>query len=207
MCRLVGQLAIFNKNSRRAPDLPRYDHDDLGTCFYRVKQHLEALDLTKATYEEEPFIGEGRRMQVKMQAKWLEPIWQMFVGVQSPLKQEDVVKLFTMRGKLDMKIGSADRVDVIFERGMRGLIFSHAHRPPRVLPADPNLTYFQVERTSQKEEWDQVQKTLTLAIRFNKNLFNNKDVDIQGQRTIPITLGQNAQTTMQFSLFLVPQEK
>src|SRR5262249_43062056 len=42
LCRLVGQLAIFGP-SRRPPELPRYDHDDLGGCFYRVKQYIDAL--------------------------------------------------------------------------------------------------------------------------------------------------------------------
>src|SRR5262249_2223393 len=39
LCRLVGMLAVFGK-TRRTPDLPRYDHDDLGGCFYRVKQYV-----------------------------------------------------------------------------------------------------------------------------------------------------------------------
>src|SRR5262249_44936988 len=42
LCRLVGQLAIFGL-TRRPPALPRYDHDDLGGCFYRVKQYLDEL--------------------------------------------------------------------------------------------------------------------------------------------------------------------
>ena len=42
LCRAVGQLAIFGA-ARRPPDLPRYDHDDLGTCFLRVRDHLNDL--------------------------------------------------------------------------------------------------------------------------------------------------------------------
>src|SRR5204863_9466227 len=44
LCRLVGQLAIFGEG-RKVPELPRYDHDDLGGCFYRVKQYLDDLFL------------------------------------------------------------------------------------------------------------------------------------------------------------------
>src|SRR5439155_24347982 len=36
LCRLVGQLSIFGKTAR-PPQLPRYDHDDLGGCFHKVK--------------------------------------------------------------------------------------------------------------------------------------------------------------------------
>src|SRR5207253_11004004 len=70
LCRLVGQLAIFRENYR-APKLPRYDHDDLGGCFYRVKCFLEE-DSDSVAYEERDFIGEALRMQVRMEAKWLE---------------------------------------------------------------------------------------------------------------------------------------
>src|SRR5262249_7496967 len=57
LCRLVGQLAIFGA-TRRPPELPRYDHDDLGGCFYRVKQHLDALldILVEPAYKERPFV-------------------------------------------------------------------------------------------------------------------------------------------------------
>src|SRR5262249_13032250 len=37
LCRLAGRLSIFDE-TRRTPVLPPYDHDDLGGCFWRVKQ-------------------------------------------------------------------------------------------------------------------------------------------------------------------------
>ena len=42
LCRLVGQLAVFSP-PRRPPAIPRYDHDDLGGCFYRLKNYLDDL--------------------------------------------------------------------------------------------------------------------------------------------------------------------
>ena len=42
LCRLVGQLSIFHA-TRRPPDLPRYNHDDLGGCFHRIKHYLDEL--------------------------------------------------------------------------------------------------------------------------------------------------------------------
>ena len=204
LCRIVGQLAVFTK-SARTPELPKYDHDDLGNCFHRVKRYLEALEPAQAAYEEREFIGEKLRMQVAMEAKWLEPAWQFFVGAQSPLPQDQVIKLLTKPEMgLDMKIGSGERVDHIFERGRKGLEFTHTPTPPRVLPARPGLVFFQVNRESQKSEWDEVQKSLTLAIRLNQNrIAVSPKGDIQGQQTITFKLGSQAAATMQFSLFLV----
>lgn len=202
--RLIGQLAVFS-SARSAPKLPAYDHDDLGTCFYRLKRQLDDLDVDLAPYEERAFIGLGLRLQVTMEAKWLEPAWQMFVGVQSPLPQPEIIRLLTKPGQLDMKIGSAERVDQIFERGLKGLEFTHALEPPRVLPTNAGLTYFQVNRDSQKSEWEQVQKSLTLAIRINQSrVVVGPAGNIQGQHVLELKPhGANPATSIQFSLYLV----
>jgi type VI secretion system protein ImpJ len=114
------------------------------------------------------------------------------------------VRLLTKAGQLDMKIGSSDRVDEIFERGMAGLRFAHSPRPPRPLPSVPGLVYFQVDRASQREEWQNVQKALTLAIRLNANRILG---DIQGQRVLTTKASNNQTASLQFSLYVLPQEQ
>ncbi len=200
LCRLVGKLAIFGAQ-RRPPELPKYDHDDLGGCFWRVKQHIDALldIVVEPEYKERPFIGAGLRMQVALEPAWLEEGQQMYVGVLSPLPADQCVKLLS-RG-LDMKIGSSDRVDEIFRQGAAGLRFTYAEHPPRSLPAQPGLTYFRVDRESQREEWDQVSRSLTLAVRLNENLIVS---NIQGQRTLSIRIGGQS-TTLQFTLYVSPR--
>jgi type VI secretion system protein ImpJ len=205
LCRLVGQLSIFG-TSRRPPELLRYDHDDLGGCFYRVKQYIDALfeDAPQPGYKERPFVGAALRMQVALEPSWLESINQMFVRVKTTLQAEECVRLLTKPGQLDMKIGSSDRVDEIFERGMAGLRFAHSPRPPRALPSAPGLIYFQVDRASQREEWQNVQKALTLAIRLNANRILG---DIQGQRVLTTKASNNQTASLQFSLYVLPQEQ
>ncbi len=206
LCRLVGQLAIFDPSSRRTPELPQYDHDDLGGCYHKLLRLLNDL-LGKgpdtAGYEERPFMGAGLRMQVTMEPKWLEPAWQMFVGVQSMLPPDECVKLLT-RGGLDMKIGSSQRVDEIFQLGMQGLRFAHTPEPPRVLPKLNNLVYFQVDRQAQQEEWQAVHKTLSLAVRLNQNRMVG---EIQGQREVRIRTEGEKTTSMAFTLYVVPKDK
>jgi type VI secretion system protein ImpJ len=200
LCRLVGQLSIFGK-THRPPDLPRYDHDDLGGCFYRVKQYIDMLlgEGPKLEYEERPFIGAGLRMQVTLEPAWLEPAWQVFVGVKSPLGTDECVRLLTKAGQLDMKIGSSDRADEVYSRGLAGLRFAYSPQPPNALPSMAGLTYFQVSREASPEEWQHVQRSLTLAIRLNENRVAG---NIQGQRVLTIRL-PGSQTTLQFTLYLV----
>ncbi|SIO60635.1 type VI secretion system protein ImpJ [Singulisphaera sp. GP187] len=204
LCRLVGHLAIFDP-TRRPPELPRYDHDDLGRCFYGVRQQIDALldILVEPEYKEQPFVGAGLRMEVTLEPAWLESSRQMFIGVRCSLDPEECIRLLTKPGQLDMKVGSSDRVDGIFRFGQAGLQFTHTPRPPRALPALPNLIYFQINRDSEPLEWQNVQKSLTLAIRLNENLVAG---NIQGQRTLMIKAdGQS--TTLQFTLYVVAKTR
>jgi type VI secretion system protein ImpJ len=66
----------------------------------------------------------------------------------------------------------------------------------------PGLVYFQVGRESQLEEWQNVQKSLTLAIRLNESRIAG---NISGQRILTIKTGGQT-TTLQFTLYLVPRE-
>jgi type VI secretion system protein ImpJ len=201
LCRLVGRLAIFGADPE-PPELPAYDHDDLGRCFYTVKKYIDDL-LTRGTfelgYEEREFVGSGLRMKVEMKPEWLLPAWQMYVGVESSLPAAECVQLLT--GRLNMKIGSFERVDEIFRLGHRGLAFAYAPRPPRALPESRSLTYFQINRESSLDEWQNVKDTLKLAIRLNEKLVAG---NIEGQKVVTIrTEGQTA--SMQFTLYIVPQ--
>jgi type VI secretion system protein ImpJ len=203
LCRIVGLLAIFGP-TRRVPELPRYDHDDLGGCFYRVKQYIDALldCLVEPEYKERPFIGAGLRMQVALERNWLDPIWQMYVGVQSPLEPDKLMTLLTKPGQLDMKIGSGDRADTIFRHGQAGLRVVACPRPPRALPALADQTYFLIQREASPVEWAAVEKAQTLAVRLNENLIAG---NIQNQQVLTIKTGGQT-TTLQITLYVVPQE-
>jgi type VI secretion system protein ImpJ len=194
-------LAVFGADPE-PPELPAYDHDDLGGCFFTVKRFTDDL-LTRGSfelgYEERPFVGSGLRMKVEMKPEWLAAAWQMFVGVESPLPTAELVPLLT--GRLNMKIGAFERVEEIFQRGLRGLAVTHNARPPRSLPESRTLTYFQIARDSSADEWANVQSSLKLAIRLNERLVTG---NIEGQKVVTIR-NEGQTTTMQFTLYVVPQ--
>ena len=202
LCRLVGQLSIFG-DTRRPPDLPRYDHDDLGGCFYAVKKHLDFLldRIVEPSYKQRPFEGAGMRMQVALEQAWLDTHWQMYVGVKSRLPEEECKRLLE-RGGLDMKIGSSEQVDRIFKMGAVGLRFQYKPQPPRVLPAVQGLIYFEVSRDT--EEWQNVQRSLTLAVRLNETRIAGP---VQGQRTLTIKSAPGQTTTMEFTLYVVKTDQ
>lgn len=202
LARIVGRLAIFGE-TRLCPPLPRYDHDDLGTCFYRMKQIIDGLlDLVvEPEFKERPFIGAGLRMQVTLEPAWLESGWRMYIGVRSDLNPDECIRMLTKAGELDMKVGSSDRVDSIFRLGEAGLTFTHAPHPPRVLPASSGLIYFEISRDGRQAEWRNVEQSLTLAIRLNENLIAG---NVQGERLLRVRAAQTT-TSLEFSLYVVPR--
>lgn len=206
--RLVGQLAVFGPGGR-APALPRYDHDDLGGCFWKLKTELDALlgAVEEPAYQERPFVGAGRAMRVALEPDWLESGWQMFLGVRASVTTDECVKVLNQPERLAMKIGSSDRVDTIFTNGETGMRFTPAPRPPRELPppaaGPPSMTYFEVSRESATNEWAHVVRAKTLAIRVREREVVGS---IDGQRVLNIrTDGQT--NTYTFTLYLVPAVK
>ena len=107
------------------------------------------------------------------------------------------MRLLTRGGLLDMKMAGAGRVEEIFKYGMAGLRFEYKPSPPGVLPT--GRTYFQVNRESQQEEWEDVRKSLTLAIRLNERHIQGS---MQGQQELRIAIAGQTHT-MQFSLYVL----
>ncbi len=200
LCRLVGQLVIFDRTGRW-PAIPPYDHDDLGGCFYRVKTYLDNLldILPEPEYKERPFVGMGLRLQVTVEPTWLDPAWELFLGVRSEMDPDEVLRLLTVPGQLDMKVGSGDRVDAIFQLGQAGLRFE-ACAKPGVLPDLAGQRYFRVSRQPEKE-WQQVLRSLTVAVRINETRVVG---GLQGQRSVTVRTSGGQTNTMQFTLYAVP---
>jgi type VI secretion system protein ImpJ len=212
LSRLVGQLAIFKSEDPRPPELPKYDHDDLGYCFSQAKKYIDELlnRIIEPLYKKRDFVGDGLQSRVNLEPIWLESVWEMYVGAQSPLNTEECIRVLNADGKrpqpgrsLDVKIGSSDRVDELFKRGQGGLNLIYSPVPPRALPAPQGMVYFQVNRESQQQEWEFVKRSFTLAIRLNERLILG---DIQNQRVLKIKHGTQT-IPMQFALYLVPREK
>ncbi len=203
LCRGVGQLALFGP-SRRPPPLPRYDHDDIGGSLFFLKRSIDALldVFVEPDYKSRPFVGAGLRMEVALEAAWIESTWQIYIAVQSTLSGDELIRVLTQPGVLDMKVGSSERVDAIFRDGREGLRFTPVRSVPRSLPHPSGVTYFQLATDATATEWTAVQKSLSLAIRLNENLIAGS---IHGQRDLTVQVaGQTP--TLRFTLYVVPRK-
>lgn len=220
LCRIAGQLTIFRGKKKpdaappasagaarisplRAPELPLYDHDDLGYCFFQVKKYIDLIlgDVIEPKFQWRLFRGIGIRMQVELESVWLEPAWLMFVAVESldgTLTPAECVRLFTTPGELDMKIGSSARVEQIFTYAQSGLAFAHQPNPPRALPVSAARTYFQVNRTAHPNEWERVRQTMSLAIRVNERIIKGS---VDGAESL-IILNRGREIPVRLALYV-----
>jgi type VI secretion system protein ImpJ len=103
-------------------------------------------------------------------------------------------------GGIDMKVGSSDRIEKIYALGDTGLKMVHVPAPrlPQALPRETGLTYFQINREQQQSEWQYVERSLTLAIRFNENKIVG---NIDRQEVVNLRLATDMR--FRFSLFLL----
>jgi type VI secretion system protein ImpJ len=200
LCRLVGKLSIFGPE-RRAPEVPRYDHDDLASIFAWVKEHIYNLlnAIVEHAWEQRYFVRAGLGMQVSLKPVWLNPDWRWYVGVSTTdISEVECRELLTGAGQLDWKLGSANQVEIIFKQGREGLLLVSLDRTPAPLPVRGWMYY---EVTRQNAAWKDVQDTQTLAMRFRDSLVNK--AGSADDRTLIVNY-RGKRIALQFALFAVP---
>jgi type VI secretion system protein ImpJ len=205
LCRLAGQLAVFGPE-RHPTDLPlQYDHDDLGECFYKVKKLIDDLldAIEPPGYEVEPFVVAGAQLHASIKPKWVDQQWPLYIGVASSLEPLRCVQHICWG--LDMKVGTKDQVGRAFTEGGPSLVFAHVPDPPAILPRDPNLVYFRINRTPDTEYlWTGVRQSENLAIQFNRRMWADQGeaVNVDGASILRMKLAETVER-LEFTLYAV----
>ncbi|MFM7319440.1 MAG: type VI secretion system baseplate subunit TssK [Isosphaeraceae bacterium] len=203
LCDIIGRLAILGVGSnRQVGELPEYDHENLGPLFFALKRRIESLVevLEDPGYKERAFVGVASRMQVRLDSEWLEPDWQLLIGIRSNLKPADAVKLFSANGPMDFKISSSERVDKLYRMGERGLHFKSSAEVPDVLGEIPDTVFLTVGRDEGSGEWTYVRRNQTLALRFNEGLLTGS---IHDQTRLQLRFDGNP-VEMELTLYAIP---
>lgn len=204
MCRTVGSVAVFT-NDRRPPELPKYDHDNLGPVFQTLRAEIERIldSVQSYEFEQRPFVGMGLGMQTSLEPKWFHSTWEWFIGINKGELTSEECRDLLSPGQLDWKFGSGRQVEELFQRRAEGLTLEPLDRAIRALPGDSDWLYYRIPRTA-SPAWQDVQATQTLAMRLRDSLIINLS-DLQGERRIIVSyLGKSV--SLEFSLFAVPQQ-
>jgi type VI secretion system protein ImpJ len=202
LCRICGDLSIFDKD-RRAEPVPPYDHDNLAGIFKEIQLRIERLlnAVRDYEYEQRYFVGVGLGMQVTLEPKWFNSDWQWYIGVnKGDLTPQECRELLSS-GALDWKLGSSRQVEILFKQRAPGLELRPLDRPIRALPTQADWLYYEVSR-NEGPAWRDVQATQTLAMRLKDSLITNLD-RLQGERQLVIN-NRGRNFPLQFALYAVP---
>lgn len=204
LCRIIGGLAIFAPD-RVAPDLPLYDHEDLGRIFRHAQAEISRLlnAVQEYEYEQRSFTGVGLGLQVSLKSEWFHSDWDWYVGVRKGDLTDEEVRHLLSAGQLDWKLGSSRQVEQLFQHRAQGLEIVPLERQIRALPSDSDWLYYDIPR-QQTPAWQDVQVTQTLAMRLKDSLIMNFD-QLQGQRTLDVSV-RGKRASVEFALFAVPRQ-
>jgi len=205
LCRAIGQLSLFGE-TRKAPEFPRYDHDNLYPIFKWIKdQIIQLLGVQGPTVARRFFIGAGEGMQVQLDSQWLAEGWNWYIGVNRGSLPENEVRELLKPGamNLDWKFGSASMVDYYKRAFHPGLRIEPVTQVPPLLSSGGHWLFYEVRRDN--EAWPYVQKEQNLAMRLNTHLIRNRE-SLQGKPDLAVQVrGQTV--ILQFALFAVPPRR
>jgi type VI secretion system protein ImpJ len=202
LCRLIGQLSIL-RESWQPPELPLYDHDDLGRIFRAAKEEIDSAltaEGLSSKVQRYPFVGMGEWMEVGLDPRWLQGKFGFYIGVRSELPPERVEQLFSRRW-LDWKLGSSRTIVQIYANAEAGLQLKRVVGVHQTLPVLQNVAYFKINPKGMY--WDQIVETRTLALKVNERYIRSQTV---GQSDLTVYDPKKTPRDLSLELFVVEND-
>jgi type VI secretion system protein ImpJ len=206
LCRLVGKLAIFT-NEKRAPQLPRYDHDDLGGIFREVAALIRIMleSIQFKNYRQKSFTWEGKIMQAELAPAWFDPSENWYIGVERPEQVSDAEcrrLLSSKENNFLWKFGSKDQdIYELFARGLELEAIEHG-RQERVLPPQQYWSYWRVSKDKGDPVYSAVSKSHMVAVYMKDNNQHSFDPSqYAGTSRFPVKGGNDQVFEFKLALF------
>ncbi|OPZ07927.1 MAG: hypothetical protein BWZ08_01522 [candidate division BRC1 bacterium ADurb.BinA292] len=157
LCRLAGDLAIFDEG-RAAPELPLYNHDDLGACYLDLLRLLERLinNILPTTFIKRRFEPVENRREVALEDEWLLPEVEFYLCIESDQDDDAIDRQVSY-----LKMGSVEDLPTLINRRLPGLMLRRVRRTPIGLPDRPNYHFYRMSREGRF--WDSLLQTKVLA--------------------------------------------
>lgn len=158
---LAGELATFSETSRRARELPPYQHDDLKACFRPLAEELRRSLSTVLEQSAVQIALQSRAYGIRVGAVSDSSLLDdaMFV-----LSAKASVLNETLRTALPAltKIGSIEEIRELINAQLAGVRLSPLSAAPRQLPFHAGAVYFELDR--QSPQWRSIASSAGLAL-------------------------------------------
>lgn len=156
---LGGALTTFSVNIHPR-DLPKYDHDDLGTCFHLLDEKVRELleTVVPSNYVslplklQQPYIYATALADDKYYKNTL-----MYLAVSAEMNEGELI------GKVPglVKVCSLNHIEHLVQKALPGVTLTHVPRPPSQIPVKFNTQYFSL--TMSGVYWEAVTRARNLA--------------------------------------------
>lgn len=117
MVELVGTLSIYSFDDRIV-DPPEYDHNNPAKCFKKVEHFIIELLalLEESSYESRVFRDADDMLTCAMDAQWLDPKYDLYIGFESAMTEAEVTEAVG-----ELKVAPEDQISMLNLRRLRGM--------------------------------------------------------------------------------------
>ena len=159
MTAMAGSLTTFSADVR-PPDLPLYDHEDLGACFARLDSILRGLLETAVprNFVSLPF----KLVQPAIYAASIDDerylaAQRMYLAIRTDARPADLIA----KAPGLIKICSANHIEHLVRQALPGVEMRHVPIPPGAVPVKRDFEYFSLEQSG--GAWESIVRARNVA--------------------------------------------
>ncbi|MCE5248689.1 type VI secretion system baseplate subunit TssK, partial [bacterium] len=168
---LIGELSTFTDRIDSlgrlmdgTPLLPKYNHDDLRSCFEEAQTLIGEL-LSSITIGPENIIHLIRKddhFKAQIPVESFESRNIFYLVVMTAEKQSKVLDVM----KHIAKVSSFEQMPTLVGRALPGISLEYSLIPPPGLPTRPNALYFKLDQSH--SQWVEIQKSQNICLYWQK---------------------------------------
>lgn len=142
MVELIGMLSIYSFDDRIV-DPPEYDHNNAAMCFKKAEHYIIELLalLEESSYESRVFKDEGGILTCAMDASWLDPKYEIYIGFESVMPEAELVAKVN-----ELKVAPHDQIEMLNMRRLRGMHLEGPRQHVDGLPKTSELHLYHLSR-------------------------------------------------------------
>lgn len=159
MLSLAGSLTTFS-TSIHPRDLPKYDHDDLATCFADLDEKVRTLleTVVPSNFVSLPlkYVQNFIYATALADDKYLKDT-RMYLAINADVGEADLIS----KTPYLVKLCSANHIEHLVRMALPGVPLTHIMRPPAAIPVKMNYQYFSLNQSG--PAWEAIARARNLA--------------------------------------------
>lgn len=169
---LIGELSVFSAQvdmlggdveNPGDPGLPRYNHDDLYSCFGQASELLITLldEVVSGPDYVANLVYDGTYYYADLSERIFKGNNRYFLCVTSEMPVSDVVRAMESIAKLSSREG----LPILIARSLAGVPMVYTESPPGQLPRRSDRVYFELEKSG--DAWSALRESMNAAVYFD----------------------------------------